>query len=112
MIKVVKSSKNKKPFNAKQSAIEVSQKNVKRFKANILNPDKLWYDILLLIGIDYYLDGCGRCYGFQCTGCWRGFVVIFAYEDEDFYNYVKRVNDSNRDVILDGVDRYEKSKYI
>lgn len=62
---------------AKQKALQIPSGSVVLFEMLV--------DLSISEGIT-----CGDCYGFQCSNCWRGVIVVYATLNKPFFDWLYR----------------------
>jgi len=86
-------------------AVSNAERRAKEIDGDLLSPSDTLFNLLLDVADSY--DTCPfSCIGFQCDNCWRSVLVVLAYKNHNFYEFVK---DSDRYIshtLERGVDEY------
>ena len=67
----------------------------------ITTNSELFFKMLVDLSISEGLT-CGECYGFQCSGCWRGIIVAYAIQNKTFFDWLHRNSEMTgvREILL------------
>lgn len=103
--KVKKKSSDGDDDNINPAFVKLAEEKASDINGDLLDVSDTLFSLFLDIFERY--DTCPLdCLGFQCRGCWRGVIIVLAYENKKFHNFVKRSNGRSPDVIIRGVEVY------
>lgn len=98
----------KKSVECYERNTESNYDTAKRLALNIPNGNDVLFNMFVDLSMAEGIT-CGECYGFQCSGCWRGVIVVYATLNKPFFEWLhRRNNHTGVTQILSGITQISK----